>query len=191
MILSNTLPFTREYMLERMYARDKACDGLFLIGVISTGIYCLPSCSARNPRAKNIRFFATEHEACAAGLRPCRRCHPDHFYQNYNPAQQTLASLAEAIRRQPGDFRGVGDLIAASGIGATRLHTLFRRYYDMTPAAFLRRARVAAACRLLVDQRMRITDIAFEVGYESISAFQENFRKSIGLRPSEYRRLNQ
>jgi methylphosphotriester-DNA--protein-cysteine methyltransferase len=188
MSATNMLPFTREYMLEHTYARDKACDGLFLTGVLSTGIYCLPSCPARNPHAKNIRFFATEHEARGVGLRPCRRCRPDHFYQNDNPDLRSLASLIAAIQANPGEFPDVAAMLTASGMRATKLYTLFRRYYQTTPASFLRHERVVAACRLLSDQQMRITDIAFEVGYESISAFQHNFREWTGLRPGEYRR---
>ena len=52
-----------ETMLERMYASDKAYNGRFLTGVLSTGIYCLPSCTARKPKAENVRFFLTEVEA--------------------------------------------------------------------------------------------------------------------------------
>jgi AraC family transcriptional regulator of adaptative response / DNA-3-methyladenine glycosylase II len=188
MSATSTLPFSYEYMLERTYARDKACDGLFLTGVLSTRIYCLPSCPARNPQAKNVRFFATEQEARAAGLRPCRRCRPDHFYQNYDPDIGALASLTAAVRSNPGEFPNVAAMVAASGMRVTKLYTLFREHYDTTPAGFLGHERVVAACRLLGDPRLRITDIAFEVGYESISAFQQNFRKWTGLRPGEYRR---
>jgi AraC family transcriptional regulator of adaptative response / DNA-3-methyladenine glycosylase II len=191
MSATSTLPFSHEFMLERTYARDKACDGLFLTGVISTGIYCLPSCPARNPHPKNIRFFATEQEAQASCLRPCRRCRPHHFYRDYDPSVRALALLTTAVRMNPAEFPNVAALIAASGMRATKFYTLFRRHYHMTPASFLRHERVAAACRLLDTSRLRITDIAFEVGYESISAFQQHFRKRIGLRPGEYRRLGQ
>jgi AraC family transcriptional regulator, regulatory protein of adaptative response / methylated-DNA-[protein]-cysteine methyltransferase len=57
-------------------SRDRAADGLFWYGVVTTGIYCRPHCPSR-PRAENVRFFATRAAARAAGLRACRRCHPD------------------------------------------------------------------------------------------------------------------
>src|SRR3990170_1716832 len=57
--------------------RDRAYDGRFVTGVLSTGIYCRPSCAARHPRRDNVRFFATGAEAAAAGLRACLRCRPD------------------------------------------------------------------------------------------------------------------
>ena len=62
----------REWMLQRAFARDRDCDGRFLTGVTTTGIYCLPSCSARKPKPENVRFFTTRDDARAAGLRACR-----------------------------------------------------------------------------------------------------------------------
>jgi len=56
--------------------RDRGADGLFLVGVMTTGVYCRPSCSGR-PKRENTRFFADAGEARAAGLRPCKRCRPD------------------------------------------------------------------------------------------------------------------
>ncbi|HLL59692.1 MAG TPA: Ada metal-binding domain-containing protein, partial [Allosphingosinicella sp.] len=52
-------------------ARDRSADGSFVTGVLTTGIYCRPSCAARHPRRENVRFFATGAEAAATGLRPC------------------------------------------------------------------------------------------------------------------------
>jgi len=57
--------------------RDRAFDGRFVTGVLSTGIYCRPSCAARHPARRNVRFFADGAQAQAAGLRPCKRCLPD------------------------------------------------------------------------------------------------------------------
>ncbi|MCD0167871.1 Ada metal-binding domain-containing protein, partial [Deinococcus sp. 12RED42] len=64
-----TVTFTREFMLERMFAGDATFDGLFYTGVTSTGIYCLPSCRARKPLAGNVVFHACAASARAAGLR--------------------------------------------------------------------------------------------------------------------------
>src|SRR4028118_1032516 len=67
---------TDQAMLERFYARDRASDGRFLTGVLTTGIYCLPSCPARKPLPENVRFFPTREAAREAGLRPRRRRRP-------------------------------------------------------------------------------------------------------------------
>ena len=74
------LSFSRDTMLSRMQAADAAYDGRFITGVLSTGIYCLPSCRARKPLPHNVEFFDSPTTAQAAGLRPCLRCRPDAFY---------------------------------------------------------------------------------------------------------------
>ncbi|MDT8279930.1 MAG: Ada metal-binding domain-containing protein, partial [Erythrobacter sp.] len=58
-------------------AKDRRFDGAFVTGVHSTGIYCRPSCPARAPLRKNVRFYASPGEAENAGLRACKRCSPD------------------------------------------------------------------------------------------------------------------
>lgn len=175
--------------LEFIRSNRKAFVGRLLIGVVSTGIYCLPSCTAREPKPENVRFFRTEEEAQAAGLRPCRRCHPDYFYRDYDPDAESLFALVESIRREPAAFNGLEDMAAASGIGVTKLHALFRQHYHTTPAIYLSRIRIAAACAVLADQDRRVIDAAYAAGYKSLSAFHDNFRKAMGLSPKDYQHL--
>jgi AraC family transcriptional regulator, regulatory protein of adaptative response / DNA-3-methyladenine glycosylase II len=179
---------TRESMLERFYARDAASNGRFLTGVLTTGIYCLPSCTARKPLPENVRFFGSEDEARSAGLRPCRRCRPDHFYQQYDPDLHLLETLLADVRRDPAAFADATALVATSGIGTTKLNALFRRHLHATPAAFLARERVAVASRALAGGAT-VTEAAYGAGYESLSAFHLNFRRLTGLTPGEYRAL--
>src|SRR3569833_1414568 len=74
---------------DRMYAAllagDPQYNGRFFTGVLTTGIYCLPSCKARMPKRTNVRFFPTVEAARAAGRRPCRKCHPDDFARGADP----------------------------------------------------------------------------------------------------------
>lgn len=179
---------TRDHMLERFYARDRASNGRFITGVLTTGIYCLPSCTARKPLPENVRFFATRDDARSAGLRPCRRCRPDDFYQQYDPDVHLLETLAADVRRDPAGFTDAAALVTRSGIGTTKLNALFRQHFHTTPAAFLARERVAAACAALADGRT-VTDAAYAGGYESLSAFHLNFRRQTGLTPGDYRAL--
>src|SRR5258706_4835009 len=77
-------------------ARDRAFDGRFVTGVLSTGIYCRPSCAARHPRRDNVRFFADGAAARAAGLRPCRRCSPDEVSRDERTVLAAIAAIKAA-----------------------------------------------------------------------------------------------
>ena len=68
-----TAALTRDEMYDRVVANDAAFNGRFFLGVLTTGIYCLPSCRARKPKPDNVRFFDNPEEAREAGLRPCKR----------------------------------------------------------------------------------------------------------------------
>jgi AraC family transcriptional regulator of adaptative response / DNA-3-methyladenine glycosylase II len=179
----------RERMIERMLASDPAYNGRFLTGVLTTGIYCLPSCRARKPKPDNVRFFPSVEAARGAGLRPCKRCRPDDFYVRRDPDRELVEGLVERLEADPAAFADVDALVAASGVGSSKLHELFRRHFHATPAQLLSRARVAAAQRLLAETGRPVTDIAFEVGYEGLSTFNDNFRRAAAMSPLEYRRL--
>ncbi|MEM7481705.1 MAG: Ada metal-binding domain-containing protein [Acidobacteriota bacterium] len=180
---------SRESMLSRMYASDPTADGLFLTGVLSTGIYCLPSCRARKPKAKNVEFFGSLTEARAAGLRPCKRCRPDGFYRGEDPDHDRLAAVLAEIRRDPTAFSTVTALAEHLGVGASKLTGLVRRHLHTTPAELLHRLRIAAAQRLLAAGEATATDVAFAVGYESVSAFYDRFKAATGLTPGAYANL--
>ena len=68
-----------ERCYEAIERRDASFNGSFFTAVRTTGIYCLPSCSARTPKRENVRFFEDARAAEAAGYRPCKRCHPDNL----------------------------------------------------------------------------------------------------------------
>ena len=170
-------------------ARDAAWDGRFLTGVVTTGIYCLPSCSARKPRAENVRFFPGEDEARAAGLRPCRRCRPDLFYARRDPDLERLEGLLAEAAAAPAEFPDAASLAAASGFGVTKLAALTRRHYHATPLGLLQRLRVAWAAERLLHGRERVLDVGFSAGWDSASAFHAAFRRLTGLSPGAYRRL--
>ena len=175
-------------MLERTWARDRAFDGRFIAGVLTTGIYCRPSCPARRPRPENVRFFASPADARAAGLRPCRRCRPEEWW-SADPEAELAAALLDRLRRNPAAFPGTAALAAAAGVGTSRLNALLRRQLHRTPGELLRRERAAAAARRLLEGGETVLDVGFAVGFESASTFHAAFRERIRMRPGDYRRL--
>lgn len=176
-----------------MYARvlesDSSCNGRFFTGVLTTGIYCLPACKARKPKPGNVRFFPTCEAARAAGLRPCKKCHPDDFARGADPVLEDVEQLAGEMRSNPAAFPDVRSVVRRSGFGATRLFELFRQHYHTTPADLLLRARIDAAGRQLLESDAGLLDVATAVGFESLSVFHEHFRRLNGLTPTQYRDL--
>ena len=93
--------------------RPAAYDGKFIIGVLTTKIYCLPSCRARPPKPENIQLFRTEDAAKAAGLRACKRCRPDLYYRGENSDLSLFEGLVERVRRSPERFADTAALATA------------------------------------------------------------------------------
>src|SRR6266705_3436954 len=128
--------------------RDAADNGKFIVGVVTTGIYCLPSCPAKRPLRKNIRFFRTPDEAKATGLRACLRCRPEYFYRGAEWHENLFEETTARMRRDPAAFAGTQDIAKACGLARTALNDLFRQHAHESPAAFLRRVRLDRAMRL-------------------------------------------
>lgn len=180
---------TNAQMYSRVLAGDSAFNGRFFTGVLTTGIYCLPACKARKPKLTNVRFFPTCEAARAAGLRPCKKCHPDDFAKGADPVLETIETLVAEIRRSPSDFPDARAVVRRSGFGATRVSELFRQHYHTTPSDLLLRSRLDSAKRQLLESNASIASVAVDVGFESLSVFHENFRRLNGLTPAAYRDL--
>jgi AraC family transcriptional regulator of adaptative response / DNA-3-methyladenine glycosylase II len=168
--------------------RDRANDGKFLTGVISTGIYCLPSCPARRPKRENVRFFHDPEEARRNGLRPCFRCRPDSLYRGEEFHETLFEQTAARVRANPGAFRGISDVARAAGLSRTALNDLFREHAHESPGAFLRRVRVESVCQLL-EKGVRPAEAAALAGFGGASSFHQQFSARTGLTPAAYAAL--
>ncbi|MEM8530206.1 MAG: Ada metal-binding domain-containing protein [Chloroflexota bacterium] len=174
-----------------MLEADPTYNGQYITAVKTTGIYCLPGCRARKPKPEHVEFFATPEEARAAGYRPCKICRPDDYYLGLHTKEAQLESLVAQLRENPTRYHDVKALADAIGIGQTKLFTLFRTYYHTTPASMLVRLRITAAQRALLETDTTVTAIASDCGFESLSAFHENFRKYTMMSPTDYRRIRE
>lgn len=183
------MKLSRAQKIDRMLARDSNYDGQFLTGVLNTGIYCLPSCKAHQPKPENVRFFADPETARKKDLKACRRCRPDHFYRQHDPDLDRVERLVERIRQAPGDFLQTSDLAKSAGLDPSKLDLLFHRHFHSTPAALLTRVRIREAQRLLVETDRGLSQIALDIGFESRSSFDQDFRRLSATTPAAYRRL--
>ena len=180
---------TNAHMYSRFLASDPAWNGRFFTGVVTTGIYCLPSCRARKPRPENVRFFPSCDAARGAGLRPCLKCHPDDFARGADPVLESIEALVAEVRADPGRFADARAVVRRSGYGTTRCFELFRQHFHATPADLLLRARIDRAKGLLISGTSPLADVAGESGFESLSVFHEHFRSFNGMTPKDYRGL--
>ncbi len=175
---------------DRAEARLGRFDGKFLIGVLTTGIYCLPSCPARPPKAQNVRLFTTEAQAQAAGLRACKRCRPDLFYRGEDENTALFEGLAQRVAAAPERFPNASALARQAGVSLTKLGDLFRDHAHLAPAAWLRRMRVRQAARELLGGTDRIVDVGYAAGFESESVFHRQFLSLMRMTPGAYRALD-
>lgn len=183
------LRWTDDFMYQVILNHDRSYNGKFLTCVKSTNIYCLPSCPARKPLLKNIRFLSTQQEAIAAGFRICKRCRPDLFYKGENPDHNLFSEMLVRVRTRPNEIKNVTTLAKICGISTTKLNELVRIHAHISPARLLCRERIAVACRELINTNERILDIGLIAGFDSEASFHRQFLSRMAMTPSAYRLL--
>lgn len=179
---------TREEMLTRMLHCDAAANGLFITGVRTTGIYCLPSCPARKPKAENVTFFFTEAAAQQAGLRACKRCRPDEFYAGVNREQELAQAIVQVLAAKPTAMQNVAMLAAAVDVSVGRLYAIVQAQLNTTPGELIAQHKITHAQDLLANTDHGIAQVAFEAGFESMSTFYFWFKRCVGNTPGNYRK---
>lgn len=135
-------------------------------------------------------MFSSEDAARAAGLRPCKRCRPDLFYRGEDADAALFEGLAARVRAAPSNYSDAAALARACGVSQTKLGELTRVHAHMTPAAWLKREHVRAACRLLLETEQRVVDVGHAAGFESESAFHRQFFALARMTPGAYRGLH-
>ena len=165
--------------------RDRSFDGRFVTGVLTTGIYCRPSCAARHPARANVRFFATGAEARDAGLRPCLRCRPDEVARD----EQAVAKATGFIAASEG-VPSLQAIAAAAGYAPHHFHRVFQRATGLTPVGYARALRARKAEAALASEAS-VSEAVYEAGYSTASRFYEDAKGRLGMAPSIWRKGGQ
>jgi len=163
-------------------ARDRRADGRFVTGVLSTGIYCRPSCAARHPKRENVRFFASTAAAREAGLRACLRCRPDDAAAD----NVAVARVIDLLLRQDQSLT-LAQMATVAGYSPHHFHRLFRKATGVTPAAFgrgIRGRRMEAALAAGGD----VTGAIYAAGYAAPASFYADADRRLGMTPGVWRR---
>ena len=161
--------------------RDRAFDGRFVTGVLTTGIYCRPSCAARHPARANVRFFASGAEARDAGLRACKRCLPDDVTRD----EAAVAAAIDEIKASEGKPT-LGELAVLTGYSASHFQRVFKRATGLSPSAYARALREERAKDALGGSA-RVSDAIYDAGYEAPSRFYDDTKGKLGMSASEWR----
>lgn len=165
-------------MVDAFLSRASEWDGVFYTGVVTTGIFCRPTCPARKPRPENLRFFPTAREALQAGFRPCRRCRP---VEAAGTPPEWLRPLVKAVENEPerrwrdADLRGMG-------LHPERVRRWFKRHHGMSFHAYCRARRLGLAMGRLKEGN-NVLDTGLDLGWDSASGFQDAVRRWLGDAP--------
>src|SRR5215469_18910889 len=168
-----------ETMYRALVNRDRSFEGIFYIGVRTTGIFCRPTCTAKKPARENVDFFATSSEALESGYRPCLLCHPRDPNQR---APKLIERLRTEVEHAPGG-RLTDKELAALAIDPSTARRQFKRHYGMTFQAYHRARRMGRALRGM-HKGERVGDARNGSGFESESGFRDAFTKIFGESPS-------
>ena len=177
---------TEEEMWRAVRENDSAYDGRFFYGVVSTGIYCRPSCPSKVPKREHVRFFETAQQAQAAGFRPCKRCRSDLW--DYRPDRELAQQIEAVLNRRWREPDVLDRLPQEMGVSRRRLTEVFQTHRGVTPWAYVRQLRLEEAQRLLQQTQEPIIEIAAAVGFGSSAAFYRTFRQGTGTTPTAYRK---
>ncbi len=178
---------------ERCYraasSRDARFDGVFYVGVKTTGIYCRPSCPAVTPKRENVLFYASAAAAQDAGFRACRRCRPDTTpgSPEWNVRADAVGRAMRLIADGVVEREGVEGLASRLGYSHRHVTRMLTQELGAGPLALARSNRAQAARVLIETTDMPMSDIAFAAGFASIRQFNDSVRHVYALSPTEMR----
>ncbi len=165
--------------------RAQSFVGIFFVGVKTTDIFCIATCRARKPKLENVVFYTSFKDALDNGYRPCKICKPT---ENANEApeqvEKAIALVKGNLKEKITDFQ-----LKQLDISPEVVRRWFKKNYGMTFQAFQRMYRINNAFQELKKGK-RVTNTAYDAGYESLSGFGYTFKKIIGKSPEKSAQKN-
>jgi AraC family transcriptional regulator of adaptative response / DNA-3-methyladenine glycosylase II len=180
------MQLSHERSYRALVARDRRFDGLFFVGVTTTGVYCRPICPARTPGSSRCTFHASAALAEAAGFRACFRCRPELAPGSASVDRVSRLAFDASARIERGALDGEGSLeslAAELGVSSRHLRRVLEKELGVGPMDLAASHRLATAKRLLTDSYLSMSEIAFASGFSSIRRFNDAFRKRFGGPP--------
>lgn len=174
------MKISNEQMYEALVQRNESFEGIFFVGVKTTGIFCRPTCRARKPKKENVEYFYSVKDAIFRGYRPCKVCDPMSPKGEFpDGIKNIMEEIMQSSTLRFNDFE-----FRKRGIDPNRFRRWFKKNHNMTFQTYLRSLRLGKAfCQLTGGKK--VIDTALAHGYESLSGFNAAFKKNIGVNPTE------
>ncbi|WP_248924142.1 bifunctional transcriptional activator/DNA repair enzyme AdaA [Paenibacillus hamazuiensis] len=154
-------------------------EGIFYVGVRTTGVFCRPTCPARKPKFENCEFFETAKEALLASFRPCQRCrplsHPGHV-------SELVRKLVNAVEENP-EHRWTEEDFRKLCVDASTARRQFKKRFGMTFVEYARARRMGTALKH-IRAGGAVIEAQLSAGYESGSGFRDAFSRIMGAAPA-------
>ncbi|MER5179299.1 AlkA N-terminal domain-containing protein [Streptomyces sp. NPDC002896] len=178
-----------ERCLRAVQAKDARFDGWFFTAVLTTGIYCRPSCPVVPPKPQNMTFYPSAAACQQAGFRACKRCRPDTSpgSPEWNQRADLVARAMRLIGDGVVDREGVPGLAARLGYSTRQIERQLLAELGAGPLALARAQRAQTARLLIETTALPMAEIAFAAGFASIRTFNDTVREVYALAPSELR----
>ncbi|MDN3653208.1 AlkA N-terminal domain-containing protein [Thalassotalea ponticola] len=167
-------------------SKDRRFDGKFYTAVITTGIYCRPTCPAGPALEPNVRYFNTAEQAESQGFRACKRCKPELAPRQ--PLPTTIERAINSLQQQP--YLNVAELALQLQLSERQLQRLFDQQLSITPQQFISQHRLIRARTLLLHSNLTISDVATIAGFRSLRSFNDNIKRHYQVTPSQLRQQN-
>jgi AraC family transcriptional regulator of adaptative response/methylated-DNA-[protein]-cysteine methyltransferase len=178
------LGVTNDPRWARVLARDRTADGKFWYSVVTTGVYCRPSCPSRTANPKNVQLHDTIADAKATGFRPCKRCHPDGL--SIDAENAALVARACRLIEQNEEEPSLNVLAEAVGRSASYFHRSFKTVTGLTPKVYAAAHR-ASKVRNGLASGSSVTEAIYDAGYNSSGRFYEKSTDMLGMTPTQFK----
>src|SRR4051794_27491233 len=169
---------------DRVLSRDRAADGTFWYSVVTTGVYCRPSCPSRAANPKNVQLHDTMADARATGFRPCKRCHPDG--PSVDAGNAAIVARACRLIEESEEEPSLKALAKAVGRSASYFHRSFRAVTGLTPKDYAAAQR-ASKVREGLGNGSSVTEAIYDAGYNSSGRFYEKSTDMLGMTPTQFK----
>jgi AraC family transcriptional regulator of adaptative response / DNA-3-methyladenine glycosylase II len=174
-----------------MISRDPRFDGVFYVGVTSTGIYCRPICPVKTPKKENCRFFASAEGAEKESFRPCLRCRPELAPGNAPVDNAHRIARLIVHRIEEGlvdDGLGLEEIAGQFGISSRQLRRIVQAELGVSPIELVQTRRLLLAKQLLTETKLPVIEIAFASGFSSLRRFNDAFSSRYRMPPTRLRK---